>query len=368
MRMQDYEDELCRRLKDFSADTKKAVKLNVNNLYQEIWNQGLYWFARRELTLDTVAPYNTGTITIANGSASLTGNGTAFTSAMVGRKLVVEGIGKSYKIKTFVGVSSLTLDTVWIETSKVAAAYNIYKDIYTLNDRVQKVLLVRQNYSPQRMGELRKRVIEEAFPFYATPGTPTNYCPIGQTDTAFYSSGTISVVSGSISASGASTAWDSSMVDRVIKIKGDANEYRIATVAGVSSLTLANAYEGTTASAANYEIGPPGVEQIQLLPICDKVMQVKYDAIVRPLKLLNANDVPELPEHWHYILLEGAFLRLVPTHLADSLVAQMAKQTFDDGMEKLKSWHGISEDEMPAIVDRVGVIPMNKDYRAIYGS
>ncbi len=84
MRYQDFEDELCRRLKDFSADTKSAIKTNVNNLYFEIWNQALYWFARRELTFNTMAPYNTGTIIATNNSATISGIGTTFTKAMEG--------------------------------------------------------------------------------------------------------------------------------------------------------------------------------------------------------------------------------------------------------------------------------------------
>lgn len=366
MRLADYRSELQRRLKDFSSDTQLAIDLTVNNLYYEIWNQALYWFARRELTFNTIAPYSTGTIIATNLSATISGVGTTFTKAMEGRKLVMTGDNRSYKIKTFVSTTQMTLETIYLDDTKTTT-YNIYKDIYTINDRVEKVLLVRQNYTPMRMGELRKRVVEEAFPFYATSGTPTNYCPIGQTDTPAFNTGTVSVVSGSANITGSSAcAFDSTMIDRVFKVVGDDNEYLISSVASVSAMTLKSAFQGTTVSAANYEVGPAGIEQIQLLPMPDKVMQVKVDAIMRPIKLLAANDVPELPQHWQYILLEGSFLRLVPTHLADSLVAQMGKTTYDEGMLQLKSWHGISEDELPAIVDRVGVTPMNKDYKNIF--
>lgn len=71
----------------------------------------LYYEAReRDFTQDD---YTTGTVTMTAGSAAVAGAGTTFTANMVGRSLnVTDGSadGMWYKIATYVGAGSITLD------------------------------------------------------------------------------------------------------------------------------------------------------------------------------------------------------------------------------------------------------------------
>lgn len=81
--------------------------------------QVIYEATDRDLN---VTKYTTGTITLANGSAAVTGAGTTFTNAMVGRYLqatAADGDGLWYRISSYSSATSITLDTAY-----EGAAYN----------------------------------------------------------------------------------------------------------------------------------------------------------------------------------------------------------------------------------------------------
>jgi len=71
------------------------------------------------------ADYTTGTITATNGSATITGSGTTFTSGMVGRFLKVDDDGEWYEIDSFSSTTSITLKTKYQGTTVSGASYTI---------------------------------------------------------------------------------------------------------------------------------------------------------------------------------------------------------------------------------------------------
>jgi hypothetical protein len=72
--------------------------------------------------ITTVAPYATGTVTMTVGSKTVTGLGTAFTVAMVGRKIRFNGENTYFRIASFTSTTVITLETnyllQYIKTSK----------------------------------------------------------------------------------------------------------------------------------------------------------------------------------------------------------------------------------------------------------
>lgn len=89
----------------------------------------------------SVAKYTTGTVALTNGSAAVTGSGTAFTAAMVGRYFKnndADGDGLWYKILTFTSATSITLDTVYSgstdasATFQIAEAFGLPEDLHML--------------------------------------------------------------------------------------------------------------------------------------------------------------------------------------------------------------------------------------------
>lgn len=89
---------------------------------------GLLTYHRR-LRRMTQADYTTGTITLTNGSATVTGSGTTFTAKMVGRTLLVEDAGSDdfigYKVAGFAGTTSLTLENAYGGSTGAGLTYRI---------------------------------------------------------------------------------------------------------------------------------------------------------------------------------------------------------------------------------------------------
>ena len=81
-----------------------------------------------EMTQDD---YTTGTLTVTNGSQTVTGSGTTFTSKLVGQWLqVTDGTdGNWYKVQTFNSTTSLTLENYYQGTSGSAKTFRIGQTI-----------------------------------------------------------------------------------------------------------------------------------------------------------------------------------------------------------------------------------------------
>lgn len=82
------------------------------------------WYNRilKDMSADD---YTTGTVDVVRGSANVTGNSTAFTSAMVGRYLEVLSDGSFYRIDSVTSATLLTLENVYQGTTGSTQAYII---------------------------------------------------------------------------------------------------------------------------------------------------------------------------------------------------------------------------------------------------
>jgi hypothetical protein len=69
--------------------------------------------------------YTTGTLTMTNVSTTVTGSGTTFTSAMVGRQLAVESIAPWYTITTFNSATEVIIDRAFQGETEAALEYTI---------------------------------------------------------------------------------------------------------------------------------------------------------------------------------------------------------------------------------------------------
>lgn len=76
-----------------------------------------------------IADYTTGTISLTNASATVTGSGTTFTAGMVGRYLMVArsvaGDGYWYKVSAFSSTTSITLEQAYEGSSVSGVAYTL---------------------------------------------------------------------------------------------------------------------------------------------------------------------------------------------------------------------------------------------------
>lgn len=95
---------------------------------QAVYTINFYGFQRdRNLLVDD---YTTGTVTVTAGSAIVTGSGTTFTAAMVGRWFEVTdttlvGQGYAYKVLTYTSATVITLETYWAGSTGAGATYRV---------------------------------------------------------------------------------------------------------------------------------------------------------------------------------------------------------------------------------------------------
>lgn len=352
MRLKDIKDEVKRHVKDYTTETELAIEMAANNVLFELRNKFNWWFARERFYFDTIAKYNTGTITATNGSAVITGSGTTFTSAMVGRKLIVGGDSTAYRVKTFTSATSITLESVYQGTTVSGSTYGIFKHIYRLNDRVMRILWAMQNADKVKIRHVDARYFDEAKgPWNTSYGKPTHYIPRGQTTTNYYETGTVSVTSGSAAVTGSGTTFTSDMVGMVFKVVGDEVEYVISGFTSATAITLDTNYDGTTNAAASYAVGPWGTEEIELWPAPETVMQVEYFAQLRAVKMINDNDVADLPQQWHYGILHGTLAEVLPGRAIDEAEIDRYEKKYAAFLKDVRSWHNVNEDENPFFKD-----------------
>ena len=92
--------------------------------------------------VSVVTPYETGTVALTNGNATVTGTGTTFTSAMVGRKFALGYQSPWYIIDTFASTTSIDLADVYAEDTASGKAFVIYEDRVSMPSDCEKLLEV----------------------------------------------------------------------------------------------------------------------------------------------------------------------------------------------------------------------------------
>ena len=99
------------------------------------------WSTREfEQRVSTVAPYSTGTATFTLGSATVTGSGTTWTTAMVGRKIALSVGAPYYRISAFTSTTSITIADVYAEATSSGSAYSIFQDEYDADTTTHSLL------------------------------------------------------------------------------------------------------------------------------------------------------------------------------------------------------------------------------------
>lgn len=95
----------------------------IRDKYRQLCETYLWSFKLAQGQFGTNTAYTTGTITMTSASATVTGSGTTFTSAMVGRQLKVRNF--VYTITAYSSSTSITIDRVWLNATSSANTYSI---------------------------------------------------------------------------------------------------------------------------------------------------------------------------------------------------------------------------------------------------
>jgi hypothetical protein len=163
-------------------NTLDRVKRIINAVYiNEVCPQKRWWWLKKNDNIATVADYTTGTVTIAEGSPTIAGSGTTFTSGMENRKVKFAGYEEIYQILTFGSSIELTLyDNLTKSGGLSAVTYSIYQDEYELPTDCWEVCDIYNDHIGKPMKELTNqafRELQQAYPTYT--GAPSVYTLYG---------------------------------------------------------------------------------------------------------------------------------------------------------------------------------------------
>lgn len=311
---------------------KQALQASLDRVSQEF---EFPYYMNSKGVITTVAPYSTGTVTTVNGSATITGSGTAWTSALVGRKIQIQGDQAHYYILSVNSVISITLSVPYQGTSQSAVTYNIYKDEYRFPSDVQSynTLIQIQNSIP--MIELPPSRFDDDFPTQQSFDSPYLSMMEGsQLDT--YSTGTVSTTLNSTALVGVGTGWTSvEGLGRMTDIIIGGNRYTVQTVNSDTSITI---YEPAVSSLSlniyqlllrNY--------RTQVFPIPATVQSLYFRYYRMPDIMINDYDVPDLPKDWHKTIVWGALSWIYLQKGDASKSYEISEANFISAVNRMKS-------------------------------
>jgi len=115
-----------------NSDARTYVQRAVEQVAYDVWMQYPWHERKKEAYVNTVAPYDTGTVTLTLASTTITGSGTTFVEGMVGRKIALSYDDPYYKIDTFTSTTVMATDRAYVEATASGSSYVIYDDMLML--------------------------------------------------------------------------------------------------------------------------------------------------------------------------------------------------------------------------------------------
>ena len=149
-----------------SARAQALYYKMMNDAQREYWSMATPDHTQRSTRVSLAVPYTTGTVSISAGGTAVTGSGTTFTSAMVGRFIRFNGEAEQYEITANPGASAtaLTIET-YLGTSNLSGVeYVISEDrkaMPTLFRSVHQVVLSNASGARGQLYYLEPRSFEQ---------------------------------------------------------------------------------------------------------------------------------------------------------------------------------------------------------------
>lgn len=254
--------------------------------------------------ISTVATYETGTVDITKGLATIVGHSTAWTSALVGRKIRFANGNPFYRIKSVDSVVGITLEEVVQESTQTLITYTIYKDEYRLNADIRQYKTIRQAQNSITLLSMHPTRLDEMFPM------PQSYADsfyevMEGTKLDTYSTGTLSGNASTSVLTGVGTLWTSvEGLGRMNNITIGVNVYTIKSVDSDTQITIYETLGSAIAASNTYLITLDNL-RVQLYQIPDSQKNYYYRYFRKPVPLVNDYDLPDMPSQWRRILVWG---------------------------------------------------------------
>jgi len=124
--------------------------------------------------INTTPVYTTGTVTVTQDSATVTGASTVFTSDMVGRLFLGNDGNNWYEISAYVSPTEITLKSNYMGATESGITYSIYKTDYPLATDFKKLIFEKQLITPLNMISIPERTFNQYYPDMFSRGEDSN--------------------------------------------------------------------------------------------------------------------------------------------------------------------------------------------------
>jgi len=121
----------------------------INIRYQQLLKNWQWSFLKGYKNLALVAPYGTGTVSVTNGSTTVTGSGTSWTSGMAGRHFRLSNAIPFYKIASVTDATHLELFSAYGSNDAAGQAYTIFQHIYSLASDCREIIKIVYDFPMQ---------------------------------------------------------------------------------------------------------------------------------------------------------------------------------------------------------------------------
>lgn len=281
---------------------KDAIQMGLDKLTSEDLP-----YLMTEGFITTVAPYETGTVTATNGSKTITGSGTTFTAGMVGRKIRMGSENAYYRIAAFVSTTEVTLEAAYQGTTASGKTFSIYKDEYRLPADCDVYKVMRQIENGIAQVGLEPSAFDIYEPAPQSQGSP-DFNILSGTKLDTYTTGTLSGTVNNSTLTGSGTAWTG--VEGLGKGSRLTIGSYVYTVKSVDSDTQITIYEKLSVTVAAGTAYTAHLDNfiIQFFPIPDAAENVYFRYQRIPYPLINDEDIPDLPEKYHNILVTAGLI------------------------------------------------------------
>lgn len=275
-----------------TAEILEQIKMRINMIQDFLFYRRAYEWRKRRFFYTTKAPITTGTVTVTNGSRSVTGSGTSWTDVVKLGYILIEN--KAYKIDPNSSITSASLKLVapYPEDSSVGKTYKIiFPNQYTdpdlssivsiyVDDKEKSVMTAnRLTYTKTELGEPIELAIDSI------------------SDFTYYETGTVTMTQDSKAVTGSGTTFTSDMEGMTFRVNEFSVAYTIQEVTGPTTLLLKDSYQGYSGAGKSYQIAPKGSLLIHTRPVPDDNYFIELEGLIKAKKLVRPNDVSLLPDH-----------------------------------------------------------------------
>lgn len=301
------------------------VKSDIHSRYAGRW-QGAY----REGWLPLVPVYSDGTIAATQGSRTITGTSTTWTSSMVGRKFLGPD-SHYYKIASVASATSITLTEPYQGADVTGGVYQIWKDEYTLYPDVFSVLDFINYDLQEQMTEDFIKHSKMLNPYPNTIQSPQSYSVIGRKPSdGSYSTGTVAISINSRTLTGTATAWLGNIYPGWAITVG-AYTYHVYSVDSDTQITLyQNAVVAVSAGTSYTAKGMNPLVVRFARPTAQTVVSYGYNAKMYPC--VNDYDEDWLMELYPHVILDGV-MKYDFLDKNDPVRASQAAQLFENSIK-----------------------------------